>query len=173
MRHRILIDMAEAMNKPIPDPGDAGTLAPTRWGVVPFVSATAETRTLSNPAFAGQLLYLYMKTDNGDITLTVTDGYNMDGDTSFTFDDAGDSLLLMAVEVGADLRWRVVGGSFSTATALTLLSGPGAAPGTPDYAIAAITNSTPYGTTTADEFETVISVVLNLQSRVAALETLV
>lgn len=174
MIHRILGDMAKAMKRRlIPDPGDANSFAPTAWGCCALVSAGAETRTLSNPAYLGQLLQLYFKTDGGTITLTVTDGYNADDDTSFTFDDAGDMLVLMAVEVGANLRWRVIGGSGKNTAALTLLSGPGSVPGTPDYAIAAITNSTPYGTTTADEFETIISVILNLQSRVAELEAFI
>lgn len=45
------------------------------------------------------------------------------------------------------------------------------APGTPDYAIQNLTNSSPYGFVTADEGNTVLSVVANLQARVNALET--
>jgi hypothetical protein len=41
---------------------------------------------------------------------------------------------------------------------------------TPDYALQAVTNTTPYGFVTADEAETFISVVENLQARVAELE---
>lgn len=44
------------------------------------------------------------------------------------------------------------------------------APGTPDYAIAAGTQTTPFGFTTADEMHTVLSVIANLQARVAELE---
>lgn len=44
------------------------------------------------------------------------------------------------------------------------------APGTPDYAIQNLTTSTPYGFVTADEGNTVLSVVKNLQQRVADLE---
>ena len=39
------------------------------------------------------------------------------------------------------------------------------APGTPDYAIAAGTQTTPFGFTTADEMHTVLSVIANLQAR--------
>lgn len=45
------------------------------------------------------------------------------------------------------------------------------APTTPDYAIAAVTQTTPFGFTTADEAHTVLSVIKNLQDRVGQLET--
>jgi hypothetical protein len=45
------------------------------------------------------------------------------------------------------------------------------APGTPDYAIASVTQTTPYGFTSADEAHTVLSVIKNLQDRVGQLET--
>lgn len=54
-------------------------------------------------------------------------------------------------------------------TALTDLTQAGSF--TPDYAIQALTNSSPYGFATADEAETVLSVILNLQERLAAIET--
>ena len=45
------------------------------------------------------------------------------------------------------------------------------APGTPDYAIANLTATTPYGFASADEGQTVLKVIANLQIRVAELET--
>jgi hypothetical protein len=45
------------------------------------------------------------------------------------------------------------------------------APGTPDYAIADVTNVSPYGLTTADEFRTFLGVVANLQTRMSEAET--
>ena len=53
-------------------------------------------------------------------------------------------------------------------TSLTSLTQAGAF--TPDYAIQALTNVAPYGFVTADEAETVLSVILNLQVRVNQLE---
>lgn len=44
------------------------------------------------------------------------------------------------------------------------------APGTPDYAVADLTNSSPYGFASQDEGRTVLSVVANLQARVNELE---
>jgi hypothetical protein len=45
------------------------------------------------------------------------------------------------------------------------------APGTPDYAWGAGTNTNAYGWTTNDEFKTAASVIANLQTRVSELET--
>lgn len=45
------------------------------------------------------------------------------------------------------------------------------APGTPDYAIQDLTQTTPFGFVTKDEGNTVLKVVLNLQTRVQELET--
>ena len=44
------------------------------------------------------------------------------------------------------------------------------APGTPDYAIQDLTNSSAYGFVTKDEGNTVLSVILNLQARLAQVE---
>ena len=44
------------------------------------------------------------------------------------------------------------------------------APGTPDYAIQNLTTTTPYGFVTADEGNSVLSVVANLQARLAEVE---
>ena len=65
------------------DPGASGTIFPDRSpAVVPLVSAAAETRTLSRPTRTGTLCFIYMRTDGGDITLTVTGGYNEAGTTT-------------------------------------------------------------------------------------------
>lgn len=45
------------------------------------------------------------------------------------------------------------------------------APGTPDYAIQDLVNSSAYGFVTKDEGNTVLSVIANLQARVNGLET--
>lgn len=61
----------------------------------------------------------------------------------------------------------------SRATALTaqLTTITSVAPGTPDYAIQDLTQTTPYGFATKDEGNTVLTVISNLQDRVAQLET--
>lgn len=45
------------------------------------------------------------------------------------------------------------------------------APGTPDYAIQDLTQTTPFGFVSKDEGNTVLSVIKNLQTRVSELET--
>lgn len=45
------------------------------------------------------------------------------------------------------------------------------APGTPDYAIQDLVNTSAYGFVTKDEGNTVLSVIANLQTRVAQLES--
>ena len=45
------------------------------------------------------------------------------------------------------------------------------APGTPDFAIAALTQTTPFGFAAGDEGHTVLLVIANLQTRLSELET--
>lgn len=58
-----------------------------------------------------------------------------------------------------------------TALTTTKTSITHTAPGTPDFAIQNLTNSSGYGFATQDEGNTVLSVILNLQTRVNELET--
>jgi len=53
-------------------------------------------------------------------------------------------------------------------SALTTITA--SAPGTPDYAIADLTDTTPFGFASADEGQTVLKVIANLQARVDELE---
>lgn len=53
-------------------------------------------------------------------------------------------------------------------TALTTITA--SAPGTPDYAIQNLTATSPYGFVTADEGQSVLKVIANLQTRVGELE---
>lgn len=92
----------------ITDPGNAGAIPVTNSGYCPLVTAAAETRTLAAPTYAGQLLSLSMKTDGGDCVVTCATGINQAGNNTITFNDAGDAVLLEAIYVGSNLRWRVV-----------------------------------------------------------------
>lgn len=111
------------------DPGDAGTITVDRNPCyVPLRSAAAETRTLARPTKTGVKAVLFMEDDGGDITLTVTGGYDEAGTTSFTFDDVGEFAVF---ESGYDADnslfvWRLTASSqgaiITEATITTLTS---------------------------------------------------
>jgi len=92
----------------ITDPGASGAIPVTSSGNCALVSAGAEARTLAIPTYLGQAILLHMKTDNGAITVTVAQAINAAGRTTLVFDDTGDHALLVAVNLGSALRWRVV-----------------------------------------------------------------
>ena len=92
----------------ITDPGNAGAIPVTNSGYVPIVTAGAETRTLAAPNHAGEMISIAMKTDGGDCVITCATGINQAANTTITLNDAGDSILLVAIYVGSNLRWRVV-----------------------------------------------------------------
>lgn len=136
--HRALRDIFRAFESVGPgignDPGNAGTITPTLWGLIyPIVTAGAETRTLARPDKAGILTTIVLDTDGGDLTLTVTGGYNAAGDTSITFGDAGDAVVFLSVKTGTTYQWTAIaqmgtnvplyiGGSAITATAAEINS---------------------------------------------------
>ncbi len=92
----------------VSDPGDAGSIVIDRFGLVcPVVTEAAETRTLQQPTKAGLVAMVVLATDGGDLTLTVTGGFNQAGDTTITFGDAGDWVKFTSVKEGASYYWRV------------------------------------------------------------------
>lgn len=96
------------LNNIVADPGNVTKAIPvTASGRVALVTAGAETRTLAAPTFAGQELLLAFKTDGGDCVVTCATGLNQTGNNTATFNDAGDILRMVAIEVGANLRWRI------------------------------------------------------------------
>jgi len=106
--HRVLHDLYKAPFI-IPDPGASGSIVIDRYGsICPLVSATTETRTLPAPLKAGIMATVVLDVDVGDVTLTVTGGYNNDNDTGIVFDDAGDFVTFISVKIGANFRWRAI-----------------------------------------------------------------
>lgn len=111
--HRTLNDLFRAFDTVGPgrfnDPGASGTITFTMWGqICSVVTATAEARTLAQATKPGILATVVLDTDVGDLTLTVTGGYNADADTSITYADAGDFVTFMSVKVGTSYYWRVL-----------------------------------------------------------------
>ncbi len=88
------------------DPGNAGAIPVTSSGYCPLVTAGAETRTLAAPTYIGQEILLYLKTDSGDCVVTCATTFNETGNNTITFNDTGDAFWAIAVEEGANLRWR-------------------------------------------------------------------
>ncbi len=106
--HNILQEMALA-DYTYPDPGAAGVITVDRQlMVVPVVTTTATAITLAKPARAGQICAVVLDTDGGDLTLTVTGGYNQAGDTSIVFGDAGDFVVFHAMSIGSAFYWRIL-----------------------------------------------------------------
>lgn len=79
----------------------------TNSSVVAVVTTGADALTLGD-GNQGQFMYIYMKTDGGDGTLTPT---NLLGGTTITFDDVGDTAQLFFD--GSD--WVMMGGSATLA----------------------------------------------------------
>ncbi len=96
------------LSKIIADPGDAGAIPVTDTGSVAIVTAGAETRALADPSYAGQVLSLSMDTDGGDCVVTAATAVNQTGNNTLTFADAGDVLVLVAVDVAGSPVWRVM-----------------------------------------------------------------
>lgn len=171
--HRVAADLFKAPVE-IRDPGNAGTIYVDRnVCVVNLDSGGAETRTLARPTRAGALLTLHHRTDGGDITLTVTGGFTEAGDTTVAFTDPGQIALFQSFETSTagTFIWRALNNSTGAALTaqLTTITITDAA-GTPDYALSALTTSSPYGLATQAEAITLLYVIQNLQVRVAELE---
>lgn len=93
----------------IPDPGDAGTIDTSRSGYCELTSAGAETRTLADPTYRGQIIDLVFVSDGGDITITSSSPVNQSGNTSLVTADIGDHLRVMGAYNATDgWEWKVV-----------------------------------------------------------------
>lgn len=111
--HRVLRDLFRAFESVGAgigkDPGSAGTIAPEKWGQQFLITtAGAEARTLARPSKAGILTSIVLDTDGGDLTLTVTGGYNAAGDTSIVFGEAGDMVVFLSVKTGTTYQWTAI-----------------------------------------------------------------
>lgn len=98
----------------IADPGDAGAIPVVNSGSVSIVTAGAETRTIAIPTAVGQQLSVYMKTDVGDCTITVASAINETGNNTILLDDPGEHIVLVGVDIGGTLFWRVLASDGAT-----------------------------------------------------------
>ena len=92
----------------IADPGAAGAIPVTRSGSVAITTTGATTRTLARPALAGIELAISLDVDGGDAVITVAAAINQTGNNTITMNDAGDTIVLKAVQVAGALIWRTM-----------------------------------------------------------------
>ncbi len=87
----------------------SAALAPTTSGSMAITTAAAETNTLADPTFVGQVLDIYCDTYAvGNRVITAAHRINQAGNTIMTFGAAGDYIRLVGITVGGALRWQVV-----------------------------------------------------------------
>ncbi len=108
--HHIFSDMY-TNSQVLPDPGNAGALAPSQSPAMTELKSTAaETRTVAAPVKEGLEWVLAMAVDGGDIVVTFASAYDEVGTTAMTFADVGQFVKLISVRVSASaFAWRVVG----------------------------------------------------------------
>jgi len=92
----------------IADPGASGAIPVTRSGTVALTTADAETRTLAIPGLAGITIAITLDVDGGDCVITAAAAINQTGNNTITQADAGDTIVLAAVQVAGGLVWRTV-----------------------------------------------------------------
>jgi hypothetical protein len=142
--HRISHMLYEAA-KEMTDPGAGGTIRPNKdLQICEMTSATTETRTLARPTKGGIRLIVRLYSAGGNITLTVTGGMNVDGDTEATFADAGDFLSFVSVKASATTyRWQILEGNIGVVVSSASVSS------TPSSSVSATPSSTPSSSVSA------------------------
>lgn len=112
------------------DPGASGELNVDRSPCMfALESAAAETRTLNAPTRAGAIVTVSLLTDGGNVTVTVTGGYNEAGDTTFVLANAGEFAVFQSIKTAAEtFVWRKI--ASDTNTALITGAGTGITAGT-------------------------------------------
>ena len=103
----------------IADPGDAAAIPVTNSGTCAITTAGAETRTIAVPTFVGQWLMLTMDVDGGNAVVTVASPLNATGNNTITFANAGESVYVVAGDVGGTPLWRIVGSDFGAGGGLS------------------------------------------------------
>lgn len=89
------------------DPGNGKTILVEQWNEqFNIVTSGIETRVVGAPEKANMACTITLVEDGGDLTLTVTGGYNDAGSTTIVMDDAGDFVTLFSIQVGSAFYWR-------------------------------------------------------------------
>ena len=119
--HNILKQLAREPELELVDPGDAGTIAVDRsLGICSIVSgSSSETRKIASPARAGIIIAICFKTDGGgDVEITGSGSEILNSglgtETTATIGDAGDLLVLMSIDKGANIVWSPIANNGAT-----------------------------------------------------------
>ncbi len=79
----------------IVDPGDGGAIDVSRSGYCEITTTGVDdTRTIADPTFRGQEIFLTLVVDGGDAVITAASAVNQAGNTIITFSDIGESCVL-------------------------------------------------------------------------------
>ena len=101
--------LKDTLRTEIADPGTGEAIPVTASGIVKITTAAAETNTLAIPSFEGQLLGLYCEAYAvGDRVITVASAINQTGNNTITLGAAEDMIILIGVDDGGTLAWRVL-----------------------------------------------------------------
>ena len=93
----------------IPDPGDAGAIDVSHSGYCELTTAAAETRTLADPVFRGQIIDLVFISDGGDCVVTAASAVNQTGNNTITFTDVGEHTRLVGTWNATDgWEWKTI-----------------------------------------------------------------
>ncbi len=92
------------------DPGDGIALRLAgKNGTYEIDTAAAETRLLRDPTKTGERMGIVLRVDGGDCVVTADTAINQAGNTVLTFNAAGETIFLEAVEVAVGTYvWRVL-----------------------------------------------------------------
>jgi hypothetical protein len=93
----------------IPDPGDAGAIDVSHSGYCELTTAGAETRTIADPVYRGQVIDLVFVSDGGDCVVTAASPLNQTGNTIITFTDIGEHTRMVGFYNATDgWEWRQI-----------------------------------------------------------------
>ena len=93
----------------IADPGSSGAIDVSRSGYVELTTAGAETRTLADPVFRGQVLDIVFIADGGNCVVTAASAVNQTGNNTITFTDVGEHTRLVGAYNATDgWEWKTV-----------------------------------------------------------------
>ena len=93
----------------IPDPGNAGAIEVSRSGYCELTTTAAQTRTLADPTFRGQIIDFVFIVDAGDCVITAASAINQTGNNTLTFSDIGEHIRLVGAYNATDgWEWKVI-----------------------------------------------------------------